>query len=284
MSNVKEINEMVLNAREGSNEDIDYLLNNYRPLILTIVASLGIKIDKEDFIQEGYSAILDAIYTYTFENVCFDRYVQLVIEKKLNDLLTKYSNFEPVNSPISKINGENIYESEDSFIDNSGSLDSVVVCDGEISSVVDTLVSSKSDTEKEAVNNILKSEIDELFIESGLTSIEIEVLKYKYGFWEYCRDFGEIVQELGISRFDVEKISDEAIDKLRYSDSITKFIEYMDNPNRSLRFISYYHEEKDNQLSDEEFAKLEEAAISSMQSSSSNVGESNNMLTLRKNN
>lgn len=238
------INKMLESATTGSRDAIAYLINTYRPVVLDIISSLDIKDNQDDFIQEGINAILCAIYECNFGLFSFDSHVREKIESKLKafkeDYYQDYEHLENVNILPNKLNGENIYESEDSLVDAVGNLDCAVICDGEFSSVLNTFVSSNSDTEKEAINNILRDELKKLFAENDLINLEIEFLKYKYGFYGYCVTVEEIGSEFGMLPQDVERVLDGALFKLRLSKSIKKFAEYMENPKSSLDYINFF--------------------------------------------
>lgn len=102
--------------------------------------------------------------------------------------------------------------------------------------IVADVESPEDNTEKQ----MLKEEIQELFIKIKLSPIMIEVLKYRNGFYQgkiYTLD--EIGKIYGITRERVRQIESKALKKLRKSPYIKGFAIYMDNPDEALNNLKF---------------------------------------------
>ena len=246
--NSKFIDDIVRKAKDGNQEAINYLVNRYQNLVLKIVLSFDIgDEDRNDLIQEGYYAILKAIDLYSFKSLSFNSHVKRIVKQSLNNFVLKYFKTNDLGMTINKINGENIYDSQDSLIEIGSSLDSPMVCDGEVSSYVDNITSSSNIVEEETISNLLKNDVKEFLKKADLTQLERKIIKYRYGFYGYYYTLKQIAKKLGMTHQCVYQIENAALCKLRKMKSVKQFVEYMENPKESLEYVNLFQDVKSNE-------------------------------------
>ena len=88
------IQETVRKAKEGDQEAIQFLINQYKPFIIKQCLKYRIpSYDTEDLIQYSYLSVIKAIKLYNFGNTHFTTYVMTSISNNLGDLLRKNIKF-----------------------------------------------------------------------------------------------------------------------------------------------------------------------------------------------
>lgn len=240
------INSLVKRASLGDKDAINYLIKHYKKLVLNIVSSFDIKEeDKEDLLQEGYSAILSSIYSYSFKTLNFNSYVKKNIIKRIK-IFVKQSNYK--NDDVIKLNEEDIYSSVDSLIDGSSSLNGSVVSDGEIVSLDETISSNDMSVENKVFLNCLKNDLREFLKRTNLTPFEKKVLEYRYGFYGCYYTLDQIGDIEGVSHQCIAEAEKVALDKLRWLSTVKKFALYMDKPEEAMTYIDEFqgHKKEDN--------------------------------------
>ena len=84
------IQETVRKAKQGDQEAIQFLINQYKPFIIKQCSKYKIpSYDTEDLIQYSYLSVLKAIKLYNFGNTHFTTYVMTAISNNLGYLLRK---------------------------------------------------------------------------------------------------------------------------------------------------------------------------------------------------
>ena len=84
------IQETVRKAKQGDQEAIQFLINQYKPFIIKQCSKYKIpSYDTEDLIQYSYLSVLKAIKLYNFGSTHFTTYVMTSISNNLGDLLRK---------------------------------------------------------------------------------------------------------------------------------------------------------------------------------------------------
>lgn len=239
-----EINDdIIIKAQHGNQEAINCIIKNYEYIILKLVSSFDIKAeDQNDFIQEGYCAILKAIESYSFKSLNFNNYVKRMIEKSLSHFLLKYYKNNHSKMINNKLDGENIYNSDDSLIDMDTSLNSTMICDGEIMPYGESIASLARPVEEEAIKNNLKKEVEEFFKRTDLTQLEKEIIQCRYGFYGSNYTLKQIAQELGITPQCVSQKEQSALYKLRKLKAVKQFAEYMTNPKKALEYVKQFQQ------------------------------------------
>ena len=91
-----------------------------------------------------------------------------------------------------------------------------------------------SNLEDDIISDNLIQEIDNLLVKAGLTNIERDILKYRYGL-NYSEEkiLEEIGKIYGVSRERIRQIEAKAIIKLRKYPLTKQFASYLDNPERA---------------------------------------------------
>ena len=93
------------------------------------------------------------------------------------------------------------------------------------------LIQSDFNTEKEVFNHTLKTDIDTIF--SNLGPREIEIIKARYGFYNYPMTYKEIGDKLGISGERVRVIEKRALERIS---SLAKYNNKYESLKDYLRF------------------------------------------------
>lgn len=107
----------------------------------------------------------------------------------------------------------------------------------------DFIPSDDVSVEEKAILSSLSSDIQKLFIESGLTAREIEILAMSYGIGnQKIMLRKEISKIFKISEKRVKQIEMKALRKIRNSEYIKSFAEYMDDPMKALENLEEYKE------------------------------------------
>ena len=111
----------------------------------------------------------------------------------------------------------------------------------------DSIPSPTESPEEEIIKNTLPSEIQSLFEKCNLTTQEIGILMYKYGFngGEPVATI-EVGKKFGISRERARQIEAKAIMKIRKSKHIIPLALYTQYPNKSLENLKEYRENYNN--------------------------------------
>lgn len=84
------IQETVRKAKQGNQEAIQFLINQYKPFIIKQCSKYKIpSYDTEDLIQYSYLSVLKAIKLYNFGTTHFTTYVMTAVSNNLGYLLRK---------------------------------------------------------------------------------------------------------------------------------------------------------------------------------------------------
>jgi RNA polymerase sigma factor (sigma-70 family) len=102
--------------------------------------------------------------------------------------------------------------------------------DDESAELMDVVVDDKHDVENGAINNVMRTEVRELFKKCNLKEKEIAVLKLYYGFDDEPKTFKEIGEILGVTYQRVEQIHQTALKRIRLYKITDSYAVYMDNP------------------------------------------------------
>lgn len=105
--------------------------------------------------------------------------------------------------------------------------------------------------EDEIIEQIKKQEILTL-INKVLTSVEIEVIKLRYGFYDKVLTVREVAPLLNITKSMVSFIEKRALDKLRIANETKLLAIYRDNPDEALNYLNDYK----NSLSERKIKNL----------------------------
>ena len=107
--------------------------------------------------------------------------------------------------------------------------------DSNLEELIDSGVASPEDI---FLQKELSPQVLFLLENSDLTSREIEVVKYKFGFYGNTMTLEEVSEIIGVTRERIRQILSKALRKLRKSSNIERLIEFSSNPEESKRYIN----------------------------------------------
>ena len=257
-----------LEARE------EIIVHNTR-LVISIAKKFRTRYLKfEDLISEGVIGLMKAIdkFDYT-RNIKFSTYavwwIRQNIQRSIADydrtvripvhLLDKINKFNSLKRKLEleynrEVTLEEIAASLGTTVDKISELEMYLVPEVSLEAPIkngvkneesenefgDFIIADVDSPEDNTEKQMLKEEIQELFVKIKLSPIMIEVLKYRNGFYQgkiYTLD--EIGKIYGITRERVRQIESKALRKLRKSPYIKGFAIYMDNPDEALNNLKF---------------------------------------------
>lgn len=107
--------------------------------------------------------------------------------------------------------------------------------------------SSKS-VEEQGLQSSIRQEIFDLFKSSKLNIKQIEVLKYRYGFYGKIYSLPEVGEILGCTRQNVQQIEKNAIFRIRLNEKTKSFAVMIDNPKKGLSVLEKAKRRKEENL------------------------------------
>ena len=233
------------------------VINSNLRLVVSIANKYSDKADILDLINEGNFGLFIAIDKFKLEyNTKFSTYATYWINQKIRVAIPK----QKIN-PTSKYYLEKIWQLNEN-IKNAEQKDNKTLSDAEIAQkfniditaltclknnykgalslnvqsanenvMMVELIQSDFNTEKEVFNHTLKTDIDTIF--SNLGPREIEIIKARYGFYNYPMTYKEIGDKLGISGERVRVIEKRALERIS---SLAKYNNKYESLKDYLRF------------------------------------------------
>ncbi len=261
---------------QGDNDAINKMAAHNLRLVIKIARRyLGNGLDYEDLIQEGSIGVMTAAKKFDVtKNFKFGTYATWWIKQSihraitdksrliripsyLHDIINKISmtskkleqeiRRRPTSEEISKITNIPIKTVDEclKIIDKTSysSLNQTITDDDE-TMIMDFVVDEKTNIEESYEKKSLRDELEKLFENTKtLSPREIEIIKYRYGFYgrEYTlRELGEMLQ---LTRERIRQIESKAIKKLRNNSDLKNLSNYLEKPDEGLVKL-----EKDNRI------------------------------------
>ncbi|WP_461207895.1 sigma-70 family RNA polymerase sigma factor [Clostridium sp. DL1XJH146] len=113
------LEEIILRAKDGDEEAIQFILDKYRPLILKLAGKYTIpSYDFEDVVQYGYLTLIKAIKMYKVGSNSFNGYAIRAIRNNIMDLFKRHIRIysEVPNNEVLNICVDNSLSIEDNII------------------------------------------------------------------------------------------------------------------------------------------------------------------------
>lgn len=96
--NIKSLDQILSNAQNGNNADLELIINDYRQLVELIASRYkDSPIEKDDLIQEGMIGLLAAIKSYSKDKgASFKTYAQICIDNAIQSALKKFNRLKDI--------------------------------------------------------------------------------------------------------------------------------------------------------------------------------------------
>lgn len=256
LTKIEERNTLI-KAKQGDELSQNKLIQNNLKLITKIANKyINYGIPLNDLIQEGIIGLINAIKKFDLNYNCkFLTYAYYKIRQSINRAIANNSRTirVPIHMHDLHIKYKQIYEKE---FENKG----IIPTDKELSELlnvpiryinylkdidrttisinqsisnesdkelIDTIVSDDTSIEDKIINNSLKDEVNNLLNNYDLNKIDIEIIKYRFGFYNDRKyTYKEIARILKISVNTVRKYYQRAINRFRELDYTKNLIDY----------------------------------------------------------
>ena len=247
---------IITKAKLKDKTSINILIQNNLKLITKIATKhirYGVPIN--DLIQEGIIGLMEAIEKFNLNYDCkFITYAYYKINEKIkraiandsrtiripiqmHELHIKYKQVleeyerndkQPTNKELASIlNVTPNYIDRIKQIDNNITSINTYITEDETKELIDTIAADDISIEEQVITKCLKDDINKLLKDYDLNKLDIEIIKYRFGFYNNrSYTYNEIAKILKISVNTVRKYYQRAINRFRELDYTKNLIEY----------------------------------------------------------